>query len=86
MPNGMPSGRKPTAGERAQAEEIHEVGVVAEVRVVEHRLALEIAQAIDRAGGRQGEEVEPSFASPRRQRQLVWPSKRVDGAVLAPAG
>ncbi len=44
--------------EAAQAEEIHEVGVVAEMRIVEHGFALEIGQAIHRPGGRQGQEIE----------------------------
>ena len=67
MPKGRPSGRKPAGKASAeQAEEIHEVGVVAEIDVVEHRLALEVGQAIDRAGGRQHEEGEVRASRPRR--------------------
>ncbi len=75
-------------GERRQAEEVHEVGVVAEMRIVEHRLALEIGQRVDRAGRRHGEEIEPLHLGEGARLEVgkaVLALEGVDGAVLAAA-
>ena len=90
MPNGRPSGRKPAGRASArQPEEIHEVGVVAEMDVVEHRLALEIGHAIDRAApsAARGSRGPPS--PPRRcalsSASSYWPSKASTALYSRPA-
>src|SRR5215813_10172614 len=45
-------------GDRREVEQVHEVGVVAEVRVQLHRLGFELVDALDRARRRRDEDVD----------------------------